>query len=1561
MVGWNVIHALMYEEGFIIEFFEKPKDMLEALIDATTNSRIDDLNWQETPYLATVDIYVLYRKVMLNLLQAKFSKATVVQGAAYISLRVKAYMAGGCSKDIAHTWLSKFPAVQFCRLSDDARTLGPLLIDRASAFLLLKVTQIVHTANIGFELCTGLNMMYSKLLVMPMLVIYAIVSLFEYLYCWNVDSSMTEHESAFLETEGVENLHKWGWYKLQIVANATVGVDYLNRLVLRGICNDTTRRALKDLIVQNRPQIVFLCETKSSSVSGFRDLHHALGFPHSKEVLSVGQSGGLGMFWNDEVNVQVRTFSAHHIDLEIGGGPGDPRWRLTGFYGYLTTAERDKSWKLLRDLRDLDSLPWVVIGDFNEILNNSEKLDGPPRAERQMRGFREALGYGDLLDLGFQGVMSTWWNSETRLRLDRAVCTPCWYDIFGCARVRHLPPSDSDHVPILLQASAVQLPQQSSRHRFKFEAFWLQHGECDGVVKSAWATDVVGSPMYSVVKKIEHTRLRLNVWQRQTFKARQQEMLGIRERLEELLGVPFTMGAQHEKKDLMGRLQSLLSQEELFWRQRSKVSWLKEGDRNTSYFHRKAANRRRKNSIPGLYDEQGQWCDDDDGMEKVVTNYFTKMFTASNIDLEAVETTLAAIQPCVTHGMNEKLCASYSQEEVKNALFQMYPTKSPGPDGMPPIFFQHYWETIGADVTEAVQDFLHSGQLLPQINFTHICLIPKVNNPEHMSDLRPIALCNVIYKICSKVIANRLKQVLPSLIFPYQSAFVPGRLITDNILVANEIAHFVHNKREGGEGFMAWKLDLSKAYDRIEWTFLRKVLDRFGFNHGWIEMVMQCISSVRYSFLVRGKPRGLVIPSRGLRQGDPLSPYLFLLGVEGFSALLRQKQEMGFLPGIEVFHDAPAVNHLLFADDSMLYAHASLEDCYQIQDVIETYGRASGQLVNFDKSSVVFSKNVSDFMQDEVSSLLGVEVVESHERYLGLPTYVGRKKTATFQFIKDNLAKKLSCWQGKMLSGAGKDILIRGSTNDKRKIHWKTWNALCNPKEEGGLGFRSLSNFNSAMLVKQVWRVISNPNSLFARLYKAKYYPTESFWTAELHTSPSYSWKSIFSTRELLQESVYWQIGNGTQVNIWSDSWVPSLPSGQPDVNATALEEVAGVQDLISNTGSWNVELINRLFSVEEAEAILSIPLSSRNVEDRLVWKLERDGKYSVKTAYRFSFSHSNSRSPFELFVGVDFWKKLWKVVMPSSAKIHIWRVCHNILPSKDRLLSRRVPLETQVCVLCESATETSLHICRDCPFTKQVLQGNGVLVHTCFSPQALNCDLLGWLSICVQALSLKDLGDLLFLLWSVWKERNSRVWDDKKGQPWDVLLKATTRLQDFRVHNTRPTLRETSSSRLARWRAPSVGIYKINVDGSFDHVSRKGSAGFVVRDCNGTMIAGGGKPLCGLLSTEHAEALACKLAFDFVLDQVLVPAIVETDSQLVQQQLCRSEGSNFSQLGRIYDDLGSTLRAHSNLNVVYTRRGANKAAHLMAASASSFSRECFYFSPPPFLLAVIAAEQDHM
>ena len=236
----------------------------------------------------------------------------------------------------------------------------------------------------------------------------------------------------------------------------------------RGLCGDTTRRALKDLISQNKPQIVFLSETKISDVQEVKYLQMTLGFTNVEFFLSDGRSGGLCMLWNDDVKLQIGSKSLNHIDAVVVGEGGLPSWRLTGFYGYPVTADRDKSWQLLRDLSDLDSLPWVnIIGDFNEILNNSEKIGGAIRSERQMRGFRDALGYGDLLDMGFHGVMPTWGNSDTLLRLDRAVCTTSWFDIFHHAKLFHLPPSDSDHVPLLLKAITGLLAVKQKVHRFQ--------------------------------------------------------------------------------------------------------------------------------------------------------------------------------------------------------------------------------------------------------------------------------------------------------------------------------------------------------------------------------------------------------------------------------------------------------------------------------------------------------------------------------------------------------------------------------------------------------------------------------------------------------------------------------------------------------------------------------------------------------------------------------------------------------------------------------------------------------------------------------------------------------------------------------------------------------------------------------------------------------------------------------------------------------------------------------------------------------------------------------------
>ena len=200
-------------------------------------------------------------------------------------------------------------------------------------------------------------------------------------------------------------------------------------------------------------------------------------------------------------------------------------------------------------------------------------------------------------------------------------------------------------------------------------------------------------------------------------------------------------------------------------------------------------------------------------------------------------------------------------------------------------------------------------------------------------------MCNVVYKIASKVLANRLNVFLSKFITPEQSAFVPDRLISDNTLVASELAHFMHNLWRGKEGFMALKLDISKAYDRLEWHFLQRILQRLGFDDDWIELIMTCLSTVRYSFLINGEPRGYVAPSRGLRQGDPLSPYLFILCAEGLSALISHFVSIGSLQGLKVCDGAPVISHLLFADDSMIYSQATMQDCLILKHILDVYAR----------------------------------------------------------------------------------------------------------------------------------------------------------------------------------------------------------------------------------------------------------------------------------------------------------------------------------------------------------------------------------------------------------------------------------------------------------------------------------------------------------------------------------------------------------------------------------------------------------------------------------------------
>ena len=333
---------------------------------------------------------------------------------------------------------------------------------------------------------------------------------------------------------------------------------------------------------------------------------------------------------------------------------------------------------------------------------------------------------------------------------------------------------------------------------------------------------------------------------------------------------------------------------------------------------------------------------------------------------------LDLVEKRVTDNKNSRLKSAFTAEEISDSIFQIGPLKAPGPDGFPARFYQRNWDVMREDVINGVLDFFERETLPEGINDTVIVLIPKGKDPQSLKDYRPISLCNVIYKVISKCLVNRLRPFLDDIIFETQSAFIPRRLITDNATIAFECFHKIQHNVSRHNTHCAYKLDLVKAYDRVDWNFLEGVLQKTGFDLKWISWIMHCVRSVGFSVRCNGELLEPFIPSRGLRQGDSLSPYLFLFGADGLVTLMKKETEAGNLTRIIIARNSPGISNLLFADDSLIFFKATVEEAVTMKRVLSTFHRCTGQLLSESKCSLLFSEKCPEEVRDNIKENLGV-------------------------------------------------------------------------------------------------------------------------------------------------------------------------------------------------------------------------------------------------------------------------------------------------------------------------------------------------------------------------------------------------------------------------------------------------------------------------------------------------------------------------------------------------------------------------------------------------------------
>ncbi|XP_071923161.1 uncharacterized protein [Coffea arabica] len=981
--------------------------------------------------------------------------------------------------------------------------------------------------------------------------------------------------------------------------------------------------------------------------------------------------------------------------------------------------------------------PWYIVGDFNLILSPNEKKGGRPFQPSQGLELSEFMGEAGVLDAGFSRSSFTWCNNR-----------------HGRARIWKRLDRDS-----LLD-----------------------------VVKIAWQGDVSGSPFYRVCTKLKRVSHAIQQWNKETFgdvflNVKRAEAAVARAELQ--IEVDSSEENFVELKRVQAELRRVLTVEEQFWKQKSRVKWLQHGDNNSSFFHSVVKQRRYRAAIHSIRDSQGTWITDNGTIGMEAVKFFDDLLSAeSSSDFRLVH----VIPNLSSEIDNSCLEEAPSFDEVTRVVFSMDDDSAAGPDGFTGKFFTFAWEVVGPDIFQAILSFFCGAELPRFVIATSIVLIPKVLNPQSFSQFRPISVCNFLNKVISRILVSCLTSILPRIISPRQSGFVQGRTLSDNFLLAQELITDIGKKCRGRN--VVLKLDMAKAYDRMSWVFIIRVLRRFGFGERFIDMVWRLLSNVWFSVLVNGVSYGFFKSSRGLRQGDPLSPALFIIRAEVLSRGLNLLYSQSNFVGYKVPRHCPTISHLAFADDIIIFANGSASSLKKIMRVLELYQKALGQLVNTSKSGFLLHPSFPMARQGIIERVTKFLRRGFPIRYLGLPLYTGRCKGSYFADLSQQMVDKVLSWKTRLLSSGGKIILIKhvlssipihllatgvmpksifqmiervcanflsGTTEESRRFHWVRWRDLCFPPKEGGVGFRSIDDTYRAFSCKLWWTFRQNL-SLWPMYMRAKYchdtYPCQ----VALRSPISARWRRMLDVRGFVELFILWRPYSGF---------------------------------------CHFCRLLSHVLPPDLVQAVVGMPIPCISSVHRMVWTASSFGSFSLSSALQEVRQAKPSSFMFSqhVFMSGDVAKAVWKFFGPLGS-----------------------------------------------------LSGLNL------AQEHLTVQLANWWYKPTKSKRLKFVFRLLpvFVCWNLWKTRNSTVFEgvikdvrsiyrsifqnlkDAYWMKFGELQQVTSWPQFLGLVEQRP---DVVKFRLVHWQAPRLSMFKLNIDGCSKGNPGLSGGGGILRDGSGKFI----------------------------------------------------------------------------------------------------------------------------